>query len=565
MALEDRDMLDLIELYLDGEHDAEQLAELSAWLNQSRANRDVFARVATVHRQYRDWATAQSDLHQIDATLMDQDESRRIDEEVWQSVLDDAVAAKRRAEIEDKASHLFSENIQNERLSFEAAHSASKAKQPRVIVISRPLFFGAIAAMLLVGAFIATQFVGQDPPVVPGTANSEQIKPVEPNVPALPRVAVLQAADGCTWSVGQGLSVGEPAVTREYQLIRGLATLRFDGGAMVRVEAPARFTLDDARGMTLHDGRIVGFCDESARGFVVRPPHAELVDLGTDFGVVVDPWKETQLHVFTGQVQASMLDHQGRPTQPRVVNKDQAVSAAADAQFISLLSQAQADLFETTRRIEIPLANTGEQVRDADGVDLNWRVVAVNGQPLPEPIASVLHDPSAHLRRGFRANRADVSWIIADPRADLANQDSYTFATEFQLADHIDPQTLQLTLGYVADNYVAEIRLNGQAISAPRPLTYDSFTALTQTSVQRGFVAGANRLEIIISNILPTRPDPTRRRRRQPQPPRAHGRAGPHRPAAVEDRGFGRGAKPLNTPACHTRVRGSCRHIPTTQ
>lgn len=507
MALEEQDILELIDCYLDGDHNAAQLARLSHWLEQSRANRDLFARMATVHRQYRDWASAKAEMASINAVLPGEEESRQIDEEVWQSVLDDAIAAKQRAEVEDNALRIFAENKQKQRQAHLAAKASANQSTQRVIVISRPLFYGAIAAVLLVGALITIALIGQRPQVAPTTAGLDLPEAPAPVQPALPRVAVLQAAEGCTWSVGQGLSVGQAAVTREYQLIRGLATLRFDGGAMVRVEAPARFTLDHAKGMTLHDGRIVGFCDESARGFVVRTPHAELIDLGTEFGVVVDPWEETQLHVFTGQVQASLLDDQGQPTQPRIVNESQAVSAAADAQFISLLPKAQTDLFATTQRLNLPIASSGQQLSEADNTDLNWRVTAVNGEPLPEPIAAKRYDPPSNLRFAFMPNREALGWIVADPQAGVANQKSYTFVTEFQVADDIDTQSLQLEIGYVADNYVAEIRLNGQPISAPRPDSYDAFDTLTHTATNTGFVPGTNRLEIVVSNILPTRPE----------------------------------------------------------
>lgn len=88
------------------------------------------------------------------------------------------------------------------------------------------------------------------------------------------------------------------------RLADGLATLRFDSGASITLEAPAELTLVDAMRCILSEGTVVGDVPDSAHGFLITTPSAEVIDHGTRFSVVVDgETKETQTRVHDGLVE----------------------------------------------------------------------------------------------------------------------------------------------------------------------------------------------------------------------------------------------------------------------
>ena len=116
--------------------------------------------------------------------------------------------------------------------------------------------------------------------------------------------ATLERDRGARWAnsslptePGSRLGVGT------LRLAEGLATLRFDSGAEVTIEAPAELTLHHAMACSLRTGTVVVEVPESAIGFQVETSSARITDYGTRFSVTVDPANmETQTQVFEGMV-----------------------------------------------------------------------------------------------------------------------------------------------------------------------------------------------------------------------------------------------------------------------
>lgn len=105
--------------------------------------------------------------------------------------------------------------------------------------------------------------------------------------------AVLTGAES-NW-IETGLPAGE------YQLRRGLLHLRFGGGVMVYVEAPARFDAVSGKRLVLHSGRLSASVPPEGVGFTVETPEAEVIDFGTEFSVEVESGT-SEVHVFDGLV-----------------------------------------------------------------------------------------------------------------------------------------------------------------------------------------------------------------------------------------------------------------------
>ena len=87
----------------------------------------------------------------------------------------------------------------------------------------------------------------------------------------------------------------------DYVLQEGLLNLKFGGGVMVYVEAPARFDAVSDDRLVLHSGRVSATVPPEGIGFTVETPEAEVVDFGTEFSVDVEGGT-SEVHVFDGLV-----------------------------------------------------------------------------------------------------------------------------------------------------------------------------------------------------------------------------------------------------------------------
>ncbi|MCH7225434.1 FecR domain-containing protein [Haloferula sp. A504] len=105
--------------------------------------------------------------------------------------------------------------------------------------------------------------------------------------------------------MGNALAEGSRIV-----LEHGVAELELPYQVRAVIEAPAAITLVDDRTLQLDHGR--GFFHvptEEGRGFTVRTPHQQIVDLGTAFGIDASRKRtELDLHVFEGRVRVDALD-----------------------------------------------------------------------------------------------------------------------------------------------------------------------------------------------------------------------------------------------------------------
>ena len=99
-------------------------------------------------------------------------------------------------------------------------------------------------------------------------------------------VATVTKSQQCKWS-GSSLPTAEGSRVGigTLELAEGLATLRFDSGAEVVMEAPATIEIVSAMACRLKRGTLVAEVPPSAKGFTVDTQEAKVVDYGTRFGV----------------------------------------------------------------------------------------------------------------------------------------------------------------------------------------------------------------------------------------------------------------------------------------
>ena len=115
-------------------------------------------------------------------------------------------------------------------------------------------------------------------------------------------IAVLSQALDAQWRApGEAHAVGEALEPGWLHLRSGLVRVEFYNGVRMVVEGPADLQLVSAGAARLDAGRISAEVPPVARGFAVRTPHLQVVDLGTAFGIHVDGARD-EVHVFTGRV-----------------------------------------------------------------------------------------------------------------------------------------------------------------------------------------------------------------------------------------------------------------------
>ena len=133
-------------------------------------------------------------------------------------------------------------------------------------------------------------------------------------------VAVLLQAESCKWggselptAVHSRLSAGT------LSLLEGMATLVFESGARVTLEAPTRFQILDAMHCRLLEGAVTAEVPKSAHGFTISTADLKVIDVGTRFGLTASAVGNSQVRVFEGAVDVAGLPEGGlkRLTQGR--------------------------------------------------------------------------------------------------------------------------------------------------------------------------------------------------------------------------------------------------------
>lgn len=126
-----------------------------------------------------------------------------------------------------------------------------------------------------------------------------------PQHPVDETFATLEQTRAALWESGDLPTADESRLTRgTLRLAEGLATLKFDSGAEVVMEAPATLILTDAMNCELIQGTAVSDIPDSALGFRIKTPSADVVDYGTRFAVSVhEGTGETHTQVIEGRVQ----------------------------------------------------------------------------------------------------------------------------------------------------------------------------------------------------------------------------------------------------------------------
>ena len=202
--------------------------------------------------------------------------------------------------------------------------------------------------------------------------------PVDP-----PVVAELIDSIEAEWDKTMQLpgDLGEMRQTA-YRLKKGYASILFNNGAKITVEAPTDLSLLSIGDMELLRGSIYAVVPERAHGFSVKAGDNKIVDLGTEFGVEIDKNNNTQVHVTKGEV---LLFSGGKNSKKPPVNVKQGAAR-------------QVDIAGIVRNIGVASEKFVRRINSEMGVIFNGQYSFVDTHPL--------------------AGRHDDFYVSADPSAE---------------------------------------------------------------------------------------------------------------------------------------------------
>lgn len=97
------------------------------------------------------------------------------------------------------------------------------------------------------------------------------------------------------------------------ELLAGEFDLLLDSGARLRVAGPATLRCTGDNEIEFLHGQLTAYAPQRAVGFTVHVAGAKLVDLGTEFGLQVDPLGSAEAHVYQGEVTVELDAAAGEP------------------------------------------------------------------------------------------------------------------------------------------------------------------------------------------------------------------------------------------------------------
>ena len=269
---------DLFNGYLDGELTGEELNRLDAWIAADEKNAADFL----------DWIATQAWTREA------------LQSDLLQQVL-----------------HLPATS----RDGYSApVSSVDDLAKPHARRTSSAFWAAAIAASLLIAAtaywwsrpdsrdvHIAIADNGGEP------ATQDAIAEFNRDAGELPIVATVTRLEQCVWKSSQiSLGYGQQLVEgTQVSLRSGVARVMFESGAEAILEGPCDFIVDNAMHGTIRSGSVSVTAPKRAYGFRIRSPNAEVIDLGTEFGVNVDDSGNSEVHVFSGEVLSRSVDKEG--------------------------------------------------------------------------------------------------------------------------------------------------------------------------------------------------------------------------------------------------------------
>jgi Concanavalin A-like lectin/glucanases superfamily/FecR protein len=210
-------------------------------------------------------------------------------------------------EIYSTLRHYQGSSSQGERIGREAI---DREKAPKRFAFPRVDLRWLAAAAALLAAVWFGSYLAQ-PRGVPGLANQEKTPSTTPDG----MVAVLSRSVDAVWGpMSLPTEAGSALTKGRLNLKSGLVQVEFYRGAILVLEGPADLELLGTERALCRQGKVRVRVTGQSGKFSIETPNAEVVDLGTEFGVRVDETGGTHVRVFEGKVEV-VGNRVGRPSE----------------------------------------------------------------------------------------------------------------------------------------------------------------------------------------------------------------------------------------------------------
>lgn len=177
-------------------------------------------------------------------------------------------------------------------------------------------------------------------------------------------VAEVVGEKGVVWSEKTtALEAGRLIHPGRLAIESGSLTLRFRSGATVLLNGAASMRIDSDMLVRLDRGQATAQVPHWAKGFTIETADVEVIDLGTQFGVVAREDGATDVVIFEGQVDLKPIANQGR-VQKRL-NQGEAARVNSDG-AINRIVEVRGDILGgwTTAKQVGATSNAFKAIRD---------------------------------------------------------------------------------------------------------------------------------------------------------------------------------------------------------
>ncbi len=280
-----------ISAYLDDDLTAQEAAEFQSWLKASPANVEAFISRCELHWALDDLLSVsrirrEAEQHMgINAVLRNPDR-RATAAELSNAMILPAITDDPESDLDDAPA------VEPSPINLPAAG--------RVPSRHRNVRTGLAAAILLVAGSTLVIILYQL-----GIFGGHSPQPIAMG----PSLDAIWSDPGAVAAAGTLVKTGVPQ-----SLKSGCAELTSSNGLVVLLQGPATFTVEKPGVVSLMSGRLTASVPKPARGFTVNTPIAHVVDLGTEFGVSVEPSGQTDVQTFRGTV--SLTSSTSPPSAP---------------------------------------------------------------------------------------------------------------------------------------------------------------------------------------------------------------------------------------------------------
>jgi ferric-dicitrate binding protein FerR (iron transport regulator) len=263
---------DTIVAYLNGQASTEEVRQLFQWVRDESENAREFARFSLIHAQLREQLSGEQQARQSTELATPGGGN-------W--------AASVNVEIEPAGS------LEHNEPTKKQLGPQLKPQWNRLLIKT---LIGSLAASLLIGIGLAFYWWdGND-----GSGN----RTTGLTLDSMKRFASVAKVVDAEWEL-RDFQTGDRTSAQSFDLKAGFVRLQLDNGVNVTLQGPAKFELVSLSMAKLTSGLLTVTVPPGSEGFQVDTPLVEVVDLGTAFGIQLDPDGASMVTVFDGEVDVS--------------------------------------------------------------------------------------------------------------------------------------------------------------------------------------------------------------------------------------------------------------------